>query len=313
MRVFAALSLLFATACGAAPYPDPPWPPPLPPRVELEPGEPEVVPDAPSPPDPVLVDDAPLGPEATPGDGDVIEVVEGELDGIRYLEMILGEAADDEPLPTLWILHGRGDRARVPGGPFFELPRPVRVFVPQAPTPVGDGFSWLPHRVAEGRTAELAAALEAMADRLAHLIDHFTRARPMLGRPMVAGFSQGGLLSFAIALRHPEAVERAFPSAGWLPPSSVPDLSEPSRFPPIRALHGTLDERIPVEPTRALVEQLRAAGLDVELVEAEGAGHEMSPAMEAQLRAWLEEALAAPAAPETGLVLSAGPAAGASP
>lgn len=296
MRVALALSVILTTACGGAMVDA--WPPPLPPEAVLEPHEPVEVPDTPPPPDPVLVDDAPIGPDAAPDDGDVVEVVEGELDGIRYLEMIFGEAADDEPLPTLWILHGRGDRARVPGGPFWQLPRPVRVFVPQAPTPLGEGFSWLPYRVAEGRTAELAAALEAMAGRLAHLIDHFARARPILGRPIVAGFSQGGLLSFAIALLHPESVERAFPSAGWLPPSLVPELTDPVRFPPIRALHGTRDERIPVEPTRALVEQLRGAGLDVELTEAEGVGHEMSPGMEAQLRVWLEAAIGvAPSAP----------------
>lgn len=288
-----ALAIALLTACGASPSVVE-WPPPLPAEVRLEPTEPAEL----GPTHEVVLElealargEVPVGPVSEPADGDLVEVVEGELEGIRYLEIIFGEAEDHVPLPTIWILHGRGDVARVPGWPFWDLPTPVRVFVPQAPTPLGEGFTWLPVRVAEGRTEELAAALEVMARRLAHLIEVFAEARPTLGRPIVAGFSQGGLLSFTLALRHPEQLARAFPSAGWIPPSLVPDLADPARFPPIRALHGTEDERIPIGPTRELVARLQAAGLDVELVEAPGVGHEMSPEMAAQLRAWLEEAV----------------------
>lgn len=302
VRVTSTLTLLLiAGGCAGAPTA---WPPPLPSDVAIEPDEPREITITAAAAEVVLDDapaiaDVPVGPETSTRDGDVVEVIEGELEGLRYLEMIFGEANVDDPLPTIWVLHGRGDRAGIPGGPFWDLPMPVRIFVPQAPDALGAGFSWLPYRVAEGRTLELSDALREMARRLARLIGAFTLARPTVGRPIVTGFSQGGLLAFAIALLHPESASFALPNAGWLPPPLVPDLSDPSRFPVVRAQHGTEDERIPIGPTRELVAQLRAAGLDVELIEALGAGHAMSPEMDQTFRGWLIAALGSLTSPTT--------------
>lgn len=278
---------LVLVSCGAA---VPSWPRPLDRAIALESDEPRRLRRALSIPR-ASASALPPPPETARGDGDDAEVAYGEVDGIRYLEMVFGEADPDEPLVTLWIFHGRGDRARVPGGPFWDLPRPVRIFVPQAPAPLGEGYSWLPYRVGEGRTAELAAALEATADRLARIIARFAEERPTAGRPIVTGFSQGGHLTYALALRHPELVGYALPNAGWLPPMSLPSLDEPGRFPPIRSLHGTADARVPHGPTAALIEALTTAGLDASLEPFEGVGHEMTGEMDARFRALLERAL----------------------
>lgn len=234
-----------------------------------------------------------------PADSPAVRAREAEAEGIRYLEVVLGEVAFDADLPLVVIIHGRGDVPRVPGFPFYGVSEPMRIVMPQAPTPLPEGgYSWLPVVVADGRTAELAAAMREQAARIARLIDHVRRERRTRGAPIVTGFSQGGLLGFALAVHHPEVVGTALPNAGWLPPPLVPEALRPGvAYPRIRSMHGTMDERVPIGPTRESVERLRALGLDVELREMEGVPHTMSPEMNTLFAEWLTEALAERAAP----------------
>lgn len=219
-----------------------------------------------------------------------VQVRDGELEGFYYIEVVLGDAGMQDDLPLVVLLHGRGDRPRVPGGPFGGVDRPVRVLLPRAPARLRDGWTWLPVRVLDGRTEELAESLAAMSDRLADLIDAFSVRRACLGKPIVAGFSQGGLLAFALATRHPELVGAAFPLSGWLPPQLVPERA-PEESPPIRSMHGTADDVVPIDPTRETITDLRAAGFDAELVELAGVRHEVTPEMNALFRGWLSAAL----------------------
>ena len=293
------LLLLLGCSCGAS---SAAWPPALPGDVPLEEGEPRFVTvrldsfarheaqEHTSGADPST---PPAGPQTEAGDGDLVEVVQHDYQGIQCLEMVFGEAAPDEALPSIWVLHGRGGRAQVPGGPFWGLPRAVRIFVPQGPLALGDGYAWFRGRVAEGRTDELSEQLRDAAGRLAQMIEAFAEARPTLGRPIVTGFSQGGHLAYALALLHPERVSEALPNAGWFPPQMLPDLSDPSRFPRIRAQHTVDDDRVPYEPTQRLVERLREAGLDAELVRVESGGHVMTEEMSERFRGWLLEAIEA--------------------
>jgi phospholipase/carboxylesterase len=218
---------------------------------------------------------------------------EVDVGGVLAIEVILGEASFDEPLPTVWAFHGIGDVPRLPGGPFSGMAQPYRVVVPRGPLRWGAGYAWFPHRVAEGRHAELAAAIRAQVAVLARAFSLHAAQVPYVGRPIVTGFSQGAVMSFGLALLAPESIGAALPDAGWLPPPLWPLAPVPvDRFPPMRSTHGTADAVIPFAPTRAMVERLRALGLDVSLAPAEGVGHELSPEMAARFHGWLAEALA---------------------
>lgn len=213
-------------------------------------------------------------------------------DGLQVLEVILGEAGFDDPLPMVVLLHGRGDRARVPGGPFSHASTAMRLILPQAPTPLGTGFTWLPVSVTEGKTELLSTALEARTEQIAELVEWLRAEKPTLGRPIVTGFSQGAMLSFTLALRHPRTFAIALPTAGWVPPALMPDAAlESSGRIRIRTLHGADDRIVPLEPTRAVVDRLRELSWDIELEAFEGVAHTMTAAMNARFETWLEEAL----------------------
>lgn len=233
---------------------------------------------------PIALPDAPI---------EGLLVRQGELEGFHYLEVVLGGATSfDDALPLVVVLHGRGGAAQLPGGPFLGLTHPVRVVVPQAPDRLGEGWEWLPVSVGSGMVDRLASSLFATSSKIATLVRELVVSRPTVGRPIVTGFSQGGLLTWALALHHDDVVAHAFPLSTWLPPPLEPLYKRSDlRFPPIRAMHGAIDPIIPVAPTRTLVTRLATLGFDVELRAFEGVGHAMSAEMDALFHRWLDRAV----------------------
>lgn len=215
---------------------------------------------------------------------------EGEAAGLYYLETVVGAVPIDAALPLVVALHGLGDRPQPLDGPFFDTPDPVRVVQPRAPTPMGEGYTWLPVRVSEGRVGLLSRSAAAAAERLAAFVDSVRAQRPSRGRTVVTGFSQGGILAFVLATQHPDVVGESIPLAGWLPPGLWPS-ELPSSPPPIRTMHGVADRVVPLGPTRRAVSHLGRLGFHVELVEIPGVGHQRSPEMDLLLARWLADAV----------------------
>ncbi|MBC7174516.1 MAG: hypothetical protein H5U40_18875 [Polyangiaceae bacterium] len=219
---------------------------------------------------------------------------EGELAGLRYLEVVFGEGVDpDSELPLLVALHGRGDRPRVPGAPFDRLGRPVRVVMPAGPDRLGDGFAWIPYYVLQGRTAELAGSARVAGALLADFLRAFMAERPTFGSPLVSGFSQGGILTWVLAVEHPELIEAAFPLSTWLPPPLLPRPGLDRSYPRIRSLHGEDDRTIPLGPTLESIHALRGGGVVVDFEVFPGVEHYISRDMALRHEEFLREALEA--------------------
>jgi phospholipase/carboxylesterase len=217
-----------------------------------------------------------------------VAVTQLELHGIDYVDVVPKGWDEARPLPLIVFLHGRGDRPRVPDGPFLGLSEPVRLVVPRAPERLGHGYTWLPVSARNGESPELVDGLERTSRELANFIEALVERHPTLGSPIVMGFSQGGMLSFTLAVDHPEVVGAAFPLAGWLPPSLMPSAPRPhTRYPAIRAMHGTDDPILRASRTRSAVTDLARRGYEVTLYEYEGVDHQMTPTMWRDLKKWV--------------------------
>lgn len=209
----------------------------------------------------------------------------------------LAESSAEPPLEVVEVVRGVGDDTVVvlhgygatPEGIVHVLdgwPGPGRLLAPRAPTSAGRGWSWFALSSEAGGFDALAPGITAAADRVAAFI------RGEVGRPVVVtGFSQGGMLSFALAVRHPELVTLAVPLSGTLPASMVPRDGPPASAPPIRALHGSADSRIPVDLARRTVDTLRERGWDAELQTWDQVDHTVTPQMRATLVRHVEGAL----------------------
>lgn len=233
-----------------------------------------------------------LGDEPLPPDAPNIEARARVFEGLWYAEVRLGEAPEDAPLPLVVMLHGRADRPRIPGGPFGRVPTPMRVLVPRGPLAIGDGYAWARYSVTQvEHHEELARDLIAIAARIVRLVRHVRHTRPTAGTPILTGFSQGAITAWTAALRHPDEVGLVLPIAGWVPSGARPNPLDGAGAPPIRAMHGTADPIVRIEPTRELVGLLERAGYDVLLREFEGVGHTVTPEMNATFEEWLEAAV----------------------
>ncbi|HVR96176.1 MAG TPA: alpha/beta fold hydrolase, partial [Thermoanaerobaculia bacterium] len=117
-------------------------------------------------------------------------------------------------------------------------------------------------------------------------------------RVVVAGFSQGGLMAYEMALRNPSRFAGLMALSTWLPQPLVedlPKLPEQEGF-PVLAIHGTQDTMIDVEKAREARESLREFGVSITYREFD-MGHEIRPdALRVVLR-WLEEKAFKPSPP----------------
>lgn len=209
-------------------------------------------------------------------------------EGLRHLELVTGGASSTDRLPLIVAIHGLGDRPGHFQTLFQGLEARARILLPRAPVAYGTGYSWFRYdRDDIDRTAE---GVRLAARRLADWIRRVRRSRPTKGEPIVTGFSQGGMLSFALALHHPDVVGEAYPVSGTVSPSLMPRAPPRGRAPPIIALHGTADRVVPYEATHQAAEALKHLGYPVTLRSYDGVGHTVTTAMRHALWTLLGEA-----------------------
>jgi phospholipase/carboxylesterase len=202
--------------------------------------------------------------------------------GITYIETTTGGVDPETALPLVVGIHGYGANPDDLASTLRSLDVKVRLVLPRGIEKTrSGGFAWFPMR--KNKTDLSAPGLDVAADRLAAAIDVITKTRPTRGRPIVLGFSQGGMLTFALALRNPELVAAAFPLSGWLPPELIPPKDPNKAYPKIIAMHGTADEVLPIQPTRDSVARMKERGFDVQLFEYPGVGHGVHETMRQRL------------------------------
>lgn len=213
------------------------------------------------------------------------------LPALDAVERHLGGAIAGQPAPLLVAIHGLGDRPEAFVRLVESLDTPAHVVVPAGFDPWGPGRSWFDIRQGD---AARAAGIAAAADRLAEWLAARRQQADVKGPVVVTGFSQGGMLSFAIAVRHPSLVDAALPIAGMLPDSLLPQSPAAASRPQIIDFHGTADTRVPYDAGKSTVEQLQARGWDAELRSFEGVGHQIPPAVRTAWAAALRTALTDP-------------------
>lgn len=198
------------------------------------------------------------------------------------------------PLPTLVLLHGWGANAHdllglapmLHGGKALVLCPQGRVEVP-----IGGGmagYGWF--QLTPGVPPDPEAFRQA-AGSLREFVAHMRQRYPIDPESIVvAGFSQGGMMAYDLALRDPAGFAGLMALSSVLPEELAVDLAklpEHEGFPAL-VIHGTQDPMIPVERARESRERLRPFGVAITYRELD-MGHEIRPeALRVALR-WLDE------------------------
>jgi phospholipase/carboxylesterase len=212
-----------------------------------------------------------------------------------YIEVASGGAHLDRPLPMLVLLHGKLGSPENIRAAFANLEVPARIIAVRGAS-LGPGYVFWDLEQT-GLTGEaLARAFATSASEAAHrvsgLVRRLEQEKPTLGKPVVAGFSQGAIVSYALAMRDPEISHAFFPLSGFLPSSLIP-AAWPANGPrpSIHAFHGARDNIVPIESDRQSVAKLTALGVPAQLSEFPYLMHAVGPLESAALLPEVDAAL----------------------
>lgn len=189
--------------------------------------------------------------------------------------------AGDGPFPTILALHGWGANAHdllglaplLHGGNALVLCPQGQVAVPFGGGQYG--YGWFP---LQGMVPDVES-FQRGADALREFFRTAIVRYPIdPEKVVVAGFSQGGLMAYELALREPGRFAGVAALSSWLPEilvESLPKLPEHENL-PVLVVHGTRDDRISIERARESREALRQFNVSLTYREFE-MGHEIRP------------------------------------
>ena len=209
---------------------------------------------------------------------------------LKYEKVIPPTATDGAPLVVL--MHGRGsDRFDLLGLAPLIAPDAV-VVTPEAPwpgAPWGYGPGWAWYRFL-GRNVPEPESFAASQNALEAFLAALPGELPVRTGPLaLGGFSQGGVMAMAYALRHPGRVPRVLNFSGFLAdPPTVNPSAETVAGTRFFWGHGTADPAIPFALAVEGRQRLRDAGADLTARDYP-IGHGISPTEAADARAWLED------------------------
>lgn len=213
--------------------------------------------------------------------------------GLEFHEFVTGGATAEDKLPLVIAVHGLGDNSKKFARLFSGFKEPARIVCPQGPIPHGNGYSWFDTRISKGRVTSIdLGEIEEASDRLAILISSLSKSRPTTGKAVITGFSQGGVLSFVVAFRHPDSVGVAIPVGGILPEEiKQPPVEQQGPPPVVRALHGEDDRLVEHAWAKASVARLKKLGMDAKLTSFPGVAHRIPKEMRRALYELLKQAV----------------------
>jgi phospholipase/carboxylesterase len=198
-----------------------------------------------------------------------------------------------EKNPLLLLLHGYGSNEADLFSFASELPEEYFVISAQAPYDMQYGsFAWyaINFDADENKFSDLNQARQSR-DMIADFIDELLAKYPIDSTKVnLIGFSQGSILSYAVALSYPTKIAKVVAMSGYLNLDMAIEGFEKNDLSGLKifASHGTVDQVIPVEWARKTPQLLENFGIDVVYKEYP-IGHGVSPQNFFDFRKWLVE------------------------
>ena len=197
-----------------------------------------------------------------------------------------------EKNPLLLLLHGYGSNEEDLFSFAAQLPDEYLIISARAPYPLppyGNAWYAINFDADMNKFSDEVQAVQSR-DLIAKFIDEIIEHYPVdKDKVTLTGFSQGAILSYAVALTYPEKIDRVMALSGYLNLEIIEkdftkkDLSKLRFF----ISHGIVDQVIPVEWARKAPEFLKNLGLDVEYHEYP-VGHGVAPQNFYDMLAWLQ-------------------------
>jgi phospholipase/carboxylesterase len=182
---------------------------------------------------------------------------------LEYLVREPKTIADKNPL--ILLLHGYGSNEQDLFSFATELPDNYYIVSARAPYDLQYGsYAWyaINFDADENKFSDHEQA-KISRDKIANFIDELVANYAIDSENInLVGFSQGSILSYAVALSHPEKVNKIVAMSGYFNSEIISENYTENDFSKLKIFssHGTVDQVIPIEwarKTPAILEQLK--------------------------------------------------------
>jgi phospholipase/carboxylesterase len=193
--------------------------------------------------------------------------------------------------PAIIMLHGYGSDENDLFSFASELPEQYAIFALKAPIPLqpyGNAWYNIYFDNAQGKFSDDAQAIFAR-EMVLKCIDEIIRKYKIDGSQItLLGFSQGTILSFAVALSYPEKIKNVIGLSGYINEDILKEGYAQQDFSNLKIYtsHGTVDQVIPVEWARKTEPFLKNLNIEVTYSEFP-VGHGVAPQNFLEFKRWL--------------------------
>ncbi len=202
-------------------------------------------------------------------------------------------SATSDKIPSLFMLHGYGSNEEDLFSFASELPPELFIISVRAPYPLDPfGYAWyaINFDAPQGKWSNDEQAITSR-EKIVDFIDEASKAYGLdTENVSLLGFSQGTVLSYAVALSYPEKVKRLIALSGYINEAILIDGYEAKHHSHLRCYcsHGQVDQVIPLEWAQRAPEILKQFGIQ-HTFEEYPVGHGVSPQNFYAFRKWLED------------------------
>ncbi|HUH26147.1 MAG TPA: alpha/beta fold hydrolase [Flavobacterium sp.] len=186
-----------------------------------------------------------------------------------------------EKNPLLILIHGYGSNEEDLFSFATELPEDYYIVSVQAPYQVPPyGFAWYAitfdadmNKFSDDNQAK--ASRDLLVDFIDEVCEKYSIDKENVN---LIGFSQGAILSYAIALTYPEKINKVVALSGYFHPEIISPKTDLNAYKHLKIFssHGSVDQVIPVEWARKTPEYLKIYNIPCEYHEYP-VGHGVAP------------------------------------
>jgi len=197
-----------------------------------------------------------------------------------------------ENAPLLIMLHGYGSDENDLFSFASELPKELFIISVRAPytmQPYGNAWYTINFEAEKGKWNDNVQAATSR-ELIAKFIDEACNTYPVdTNKVTLLGFSQGTILSYAVALTYPEKVKNIIALSGYINKDILPNDINNNDYSSLDfyCSHGNVDQVIPVEWARQTPAFLESLNIKHQYSEFP-VGHGVAPQNFYELREWLK-------------------------
>jgi phospholipase/carboxylesterase len=197
-----------------------------------------------------------------------------------------------ENAPLILMLHGYGSDEKDLFSFANELPEEYIVIslkAPHAMQPSGNAWYAINFDAQKGKFSDIEQAILSR-ELVKTFLEEAIEAYPIdKNNVSLLGFSQGTILSFALALSYPEVIKNVIGLSGYVDTNMIEAGYESKDFSHLKVYnsHGSVDQVIPVEWARQNKPLLEKLNIDT-VYEEYPVGHGINPQNFQSLKNWLK-------------------------